>query len=119
MTELEQAAKRLAAEMDLAFMRSVSPDAVVITPVSVPTTNPASSKREWLDANPDFKHWRPQGVLSMRAWKDVGWVTVDGQFIPQGDDRFYGGLHLDSYGDTLYVVPSGASKVGREYSTTI
>jgi hypothetical protein len=115
MTDIEQAVQRMAAEMDKAFCLAASGPAPAL--LVAPKTNPADSKRQWLEANPDFKYWRPQGLLSLSRWKDVGWVTNEGRFIPEGDDRFYGGLHLNSHGDTLYVVPAGASKVGREYST--
>lgn len=106
--------EHVAAAFDEAFFTAISGPARA--PAVGPITNHADSKRQWMDANPDFKHWRPQSMLSLKRWKDVGWVTQDGRFIPKGDNRFYGSLHLNSHGDTLYVVPADASKVGREYS---
>lgn len=115
--DMKQVAERMAADLDKALYTAASGPAPA--PAVVPATNPADSKRQWMEANPDFKYWRPQGLLSLSRWKDVGWVTEDGRFIPEGDDRFHGGLHLNSHGDTLFVVPAGASKVGREYSNII
>lgn len=116
--ESPDAMKRLvdqvAAEVDRALFVSIAGPAAA--PIVTPSTNAAKSKKQWMEANPDFKLWRPQGLLSMTGWKDIGWVTNDGRFIPEGESRFTGGLHLNSYGDTLYVVPKGASKVAREQS---
>lgn len=115
MSEMTRVAERMAAQMDKAIEAAlIGPPPA---PPPIPPTNNASSKQEWMKANPEFKPWRHQGILSFNAWRDVGWVTEDGRFIPEGDSRFYGRLHLNSFGDTLYVVPPNAAKVGREYST--
>lgn len=115
MTALEQAARNMAERLDKAFYVAALGPAPA--PVSAPTTESADSKKAWMEANPSFKLWRQLSILSLIAWKDVGWVTDEGRFIPEGDSRFYGGLHLNSYGDTLFVVPSRAWKVGCEHST--
>lgn len=70
---------------------------------------------KWMVEHPGFKHWRPQGIVSIYGWTDVGWLMPSGKFVPDGEHRYWGGLHTMSSGDTLYVMPKGAWKVGREF----
>jgi hypothetical protein len=66
--------------------------------------------------HPRFKHWRPQGAVSIYGWTEVGYLMPDGKFVPDGKHYYWGGgLHLMGSGDTLYVMPKGAMKVGREF----
>lgn len=72
----------------------------------------------WLSENPKFSVWRSHGAVSICGWADVGYLTPDGRFIPDGTAHGWAyPMHLMSSGDTLYVVPKGSVKVGREYMT--
>lgn len=75
----------------------------------------SDEQTEWLKANPQFKPWRPQGVVSVMKWADVGYLMPYGKFVPEGTFTPGFGGKLMSSGDTLYVMPRGAMKVGREY----
>ena len=73
-------------------------------------------QNKWLATKPEFDVWRPHGAVSFYGWTDVGYLTPDGRFIPDGTTHGWAyPTHLMSSGDTLYVVPKGSVKVGREY----
>lgn len=73
-----------------------------------------NEQKEWLNENPRFSVWKPQPIVSIKSWTDVGFVSPDGRFIPDGKGvPFIRGII--SSGDTLYVVPKNSVKVGREY----
>lgn len=73
------------------------------------------SQKQWLSEHPKFKVWSPHPWVTLKSWTDVGYLTPDGRVIPDGKHSGWGGLHLISTDDTLYVVPKGSTKVGREY----
>ena len=71
-------------------------------------------QQAWLRSNPKHSIWRPHPPVTLRQWADIGRVTPGGQFIPEGKPVPFH-PDLTSAGDTLYVVPEGCIKVGREY----
>lgn len=76
------------------------------------------AQQEWLKAS-GHKPWRPHYAVTIYQWTDVGYVFPDGRFVPEGTHHGWARpLHLMSSGDTLYVVPKDAIKVGREYMMT-
>jgi hypothetical protein len=60
-----------------------------------------AEQKLWMQQHPEHKHWRPQGVVSIYGWTDVGWVFPNGKFAADGT------LHL--------MAGSKALKVGREF----
>lgn len=51
-------------------------------------------------------------------WADVSWLCPSGRLIPDGGMPGFGKGTLISAGDTLYVLPKGSIKVGREVPAT-
>lgn len=62
------------------------------------------------------KPWKPHGIMSIQGWGRVGYLMPSGKYVPEGESKQRAWpTHLMSSGDTLYVVPPEAIKLGREY----
>lgn len=75
-----------------------------------------AEQKLWMQEHPEHKQWEPHGMVSIYGWTDVGWVFQNGKFAADGTHHYWGGSHLMSSGDTLYMMAgSKALKVGREF----
>ena len=73
-------------------------------------------QKKWLDEHAAFTVWRPHGVVSIYGWADIGYLMPTGDYVAEGIHHGWAWpMHLMSSGDTLYVMPPDAVKVGREY----
>lgn len=73
-------------------------------------------QRKWLEENPEFKPWGQHGVVSIYGWTDVGYLFPNGTLVSDGQHHSWAWpTRLMSSGDTLYVIPDEAFKVGHEY----
>lgn len=75
-------------------------------------------QQRWLAEHPQFKRWKPHGIVSMYGWTDVGYLLPNGDFVLDGKHHFWGGAHLMSSNNTLYLMSSEAMKIGREFMIT-
>lgn len=76
------------------------------------------TQAKWLADHPAFKAWRPPNMVVSTWWADVSWLCPSGRLIPDGGMPGFGKGTLISAGDTLYVLPKGSIKVGREVPAT-
>lgn len=74
-------------------------------------------QKQWLAEHPQHKRWRVQGAVALTGWTDVGYLCPNGHFMETGpgENRWIA-PNVISYGDTLFVIPPEAIRVGREYA---
>lgn len=73
-------------------------------------------QKAWMEAHPEFKPYGRHGAVSIYGWADVGYLFPNGELVPEGQHHSWAWpTRLMSSGDTLYVIPDEAFKVGREY----